>query len=242
MREIWISSRGVVCSNSAAKSMAPPQDRGHASSVSAAAELVREVALQHVAIPAIRDRLFYRDNVTAHLDWQSADRIVERHCAATAEAGVEIAVGVEPGQAAKDRLCVIDQAADHHLPIGLHRDGLPNARRVAAKGYFGGSEGSALDAGFAVSRFFTNSGRMVSEFPIMFFAVNRDLPESARPRLTDTTRAEVQRLRKADSGICFDSHRLQRRGGATGVQNLQIHHRSHRVGRYRQGRNPQGLH
>ena len=132
----------------------------------------------------------------------------------------------------------------HEVERVATRFGAPvrNARRVAAKGYFGGSEGSALDAGFAVSRFFTNSGRMVSEFPIMFFAVNRDLPESARPRLTDTTRAEVQRLRKADSGICFDSHRLQRRGGATGVQNLQIHHRSHRVGRYRQGRNPQGLH
>ncbi len=74
---------------------------------------------------------------------------MSRQAAVVGKGGIQLAVGIEPGQAARNRRAVsVRDAAHHDLPVRLQSDCLRLVFRVAAEGEVSGTEGSIHDPGF----------------------------------------------------------------------------------------------
>jgi hypothetical protein len=84
---------------------------------------------------------------------QGGHVIVNRQRAAASKRGIQLSVGVEPGNAAEIRPTVGKlKAADHDLSVRLHSQGLRGVICRGAERKWGVSKGSIQDARFAKAR------------------------------------------------------------------------------------------
>jgi hypothetical protein len=70
---------------------------------------------------------------TICVDKESIDRVADHYCAAAAKGDIKVAVGIEPGQVAEDRLSIFNHAAYYDLSVRLHKDGSREVFRLVAE-------------------------------------------------------------------------------------------------------------